>query len=173
MMWSDVPSRLGILYDSFAQWSFRNEVELDVITVAVVVAIIAIVLKEKRKTRRRLHRRFWGRLMKRKDRQQLQRMRFADAIVDAAMEMNANGDMCDHEEKAWYAYFADKVEMRDLLPKKKRNPKASILKRLSHPSLFGLLPVKIPGGKPEVKVDPTYDPNKEAGSLAKSKFLEG
>jgi diphthamide synthase (EF-2-diphthine--ammonia ligase) len=170
MKWSDAPSMLANIYESFAQWSFRNEVELDVITVAVVIGIIVIVLKEKRRRRRRLHRLFWGMLMKRKDREKYQLLRFEDAIVDAAMEMVSRGDMTSEQEKNWFEFFAEKYDMKGLLPVK--NVKRAIELRLKFKKMFGLLPLEIPGGKPEVKVDASYQPIKDTSSLAKSKFLE-
>jgi len=173
MKWSEVPSMLAQLYDQFADWSFRNEVELDVLVVVVVVSVIAILLQEKRKKRRRLHRLLWGSLMKRKDRKKFQRSRFADAIVDVALEMRGRGELHAHEEKEWYNFFATVADMKDLLPKRTRNPKHHIRRRLSLPHLYGLLHNSIPG-KPEVTVDPTYKPNQTQPetTLARSRFRQ-
>lgn len=168
MRWSDLPNRLAELYATFAAWSYRNEIELDVVVVVTVLGIIAILYQGRQRKRRRLHRLIWGSIMKRKDRQKHQLMRFSDAIVNEAMNMVEDGDMHPFEEKEWYAFFAEVAKMRDLLPRKPRNPKNIIKRRLSLPWLYGLLKVKIPGGLPVVKPDPSYDPKT---SLAKSKFL--
>jgi len=168
MRWNELPSMLGNLYGTFAEWSFRNEVELDVVVVVTVIGIIALLYKEQRVKRRRLHRLFWGMLMKRKDREKFQLMRFEDSIVDAAMEMVHTGDMTEAQERAWFIFFSEKLGMMGLRPQK--NVKRSISERLKFKQRFGLLPVHIPGGPPEVTVDETYQPKEKKG-LALSKFL--
>lgn len=169
MRWSEVPILLTQGYDAFAEWSFRNEVELDVIVVVVVVGIIAILLKEKQRKRRKLHRFLWGSMMKRKDRERYQLQKIEDAIVDAAMEMVHHGEMTNAEEQALFRSLAQKLGLSGLLPQK--DVKRAVGMRLKFKKRFGLLPVSIPG-KPEVTVDPTYKPNAEESSLAKSRFRQ-
>lgn len=169
MRWSEAPSMLANLYDMFAAWSYRNEVELDVIVVVTVIGIVAILLKEKRRKRRRLRRLFWGSIMRRQDREKYQLMQFEDALVDAAMDMVAKGDMTEGQERGWFIFFVDKLGMLGLQPQK--NVKRAIANRLAFKQRYGLLPVEIPGGFPEIKVDETYQPNTEKGTLAQSKYL--
>lgn len=169
MVWAEVPSMLNNLYQSFADFDFHHQMEMDVAVWVVVVGSLAYVIRRQRSKRRRLHRLMWGRLMKRKDLQKYQLMGFEDAIVDAAMEMVHRGDMTEAQEQYWFRFFAETCGMLGLKPQK--DVKKAIQRRLNWPQKFGLLPV--PGGipgTPEVKPDPNYSTVKEG--LSTSRFLK-
>lgn len=157
------------LYEMVSTWVFDHPVETDVIVVAAVLGTCAVILRRQRRKRRRLHRFLWGTLMKRKDREQYQKMQFEDALGDAAMEMYHRGDMTEAEEKQWFIFFAERLGLFGLLPQK--NVKLGVRTRLR--KRFGLKPVDWPGDKPGVEhIDKTYDPNAPViEGLSSSKYV--
>ena len=108
--------------------------------------------------------------MKRTDRENYQKMKFEDALGDAAFEMVYRGEMSEDEEKTWLRLFADKYGFVGLIPQK--NLKRGIRARLK--SLYGLKRVSWPGDNPAVKVDSSYDPKAlEPEGLSHSKYING
>lgn len=154
MNYDEVPNKLAELYGLLSVWCFNHQLETDLIIVSAVIGSCIVALKRGRRNRRRLHRFLWGTLMGHKYRDRYQKMRFEDALLDAAMEMVHRGDMNYEEEDRWYRYFAEKMEMDGFKPQK--DTKRSISRRLK--SKLGLKPVNWPGDKPGVTPDKSYDP---------------
>lgn len=143
------------MYESIATWCFEHQVETDLIAVTLILWGIVALMRRQRRKRRILHRFLWGCLMKREDREKYQKMRFEDALTDAAMEMTYRGEMSSDEEKRWYLLFADKYDFVGLIPGK--NVKMGIRARLKQ--RYGLKSVHWPGSKPGVEhTDTSYDP---------------
>lgn len=169
MTWADASQQLAELYQTVSVWCFNHQLVVDIVIPVTVIGICISLLKEKRRARRRAHRYLWGMLMKRQDREKYQNMRFEDALSDAAMEMHFEGMMNDQEEQRAMLMFAERLGLQGLKPKK--NVKQGIKTRLK--KKFGLKPIAIPGGKPAVKVDKTYDPHKpDPEGLIGSKYVK-
>lgn len=157
MRWAEIWAHLGELYGKFASWVYDHPIETDIAIVLGVVGSIWVILSWRRRARSRVYRIIRGELMKRKDREAAQRMKFEDAIVDAAMEMVQSGDMTPAQEKEWYEFFLGNYGFKGLAPLKNLDSvKRGIRMRLRLG--WALKPVKIPGDKPGGKVDPTYKP---------------
>ncbi len=162
-------------YHTVAEWVYQHPLETDIFIVLVVVGSIHFILRHKRVKRRRAHRLIRGALMKRKDIEAFQRMRFEDAITDMAMEMVGRGEMTEQQEREWYEFFANLYNFKGLLPQARtpESVKRSIKKRLQlH---YGLQAVHIPGGPNTVTVDPNYkpviEPTVEKKGLEASKYI--
>src|SRR5258705_1545701 len=138
------------LFEYVSLWCFEHQVETDVIVIGAVILAVVVYLRKQRRNRRKLNRILRGYWMKRIDRENYQKMKFEDALGDAAFDMVGAGEMTPAEERKWLYLFADKYDFVGLIPQK--NVKVGILNRLT--KRFGLKPVNIPGDKPGVeKVD--------------------
>jgi len=170
MNWNEVPTMLAELYGAVSAWCFNHQVETDVMIVVTVLGICAYILKGQRHRRRIRNRLLRGMYMlTRKEQKRLQQTRFEDAIVDIAMEMVSRGEMTEQQEAEWYKYFYEQCKLKGLQPTRTLSSvKRAVEKRLTWKNLYGLLPVKIPGGPPGTKADPTYDGRSEG--LARSKY---
>lgn len=151
--------------DEVTTWMAIHPVRVDLLVLTVVAGTIVYILRRQRKHRRILHRKVWGMYLKRKDRKAYHLMKFEDAITDIALEMVHRGDMTEIEERQYYAYFAECCDLKGLKPcRDQASVKRGIQRRLK--MLYKNKPT-IPGGPPDIKVDPTY----EGTTKLKSKYV--
>lgn len=161
-------------YHVVADWVYQHPVRADAIILGVVVGSIVYVSRRKRMKRRRIHRLIWGEIMKRKDLEVLQRMRFEDSILDAAMEMEARGEATEAQIKGWFDFFCTAYNMKGLKPGPRTNEvvKRGIRRRLQ--MQWALKPANT-FGLPKVKVDTSYkpvdEPIPERTGLETSKYV--
>lgn len=162
MQWRELGEKIVDGYGKVAVWVYNNPVETDLIIGLVVVGSCVWYWRRQRRKQLRAFRIIRGALMKRKDREKFQLMKFEDAITDAAMDMVAKGEMVEWEEKYWYKFFSNLGLVgftRDRTTLSVRH--AMILRRMI--LLFNHSPfnfMDIPGGKPGegVPVDKSYKP---------------
>lgn len=152
--------------DDVLKWMAIHPIRVDIVVFGVVAGTIAYILKRHRRRRRVYHRKLWAMWLKRKDIEAYHLMKFEDAITDAAFEMVHSGEMTEKQEQQWYAFFAERYDMKGMIPRRDRATfiRGSLLriKRLQNSKK-----PDIPGGPPGCKVDPTYDPK----PVMKSKYV--
>lgn len=153
-------------------WILNNQAWSDAIAGVVAAGIVVFLFGRTQRMRRRLHRKYWMLVMKRKDRELYQRMKFEDAIGDATLQMLCDGEMTEQEAKEAYRLFAVKMGFTGLVPKRdKKSIKKAINGRLK--GVFYRKKPRIPGPMPGVeKVDASYDPSVPETGLSKSKYFK-
>lgn len=160
MIWSEVTTKLALIYGTAAAWVYDNPVETDVIIGLCVAGSLLLLTKRARRMQRRAHRLLWGALMKRKDREKYQKMKLEDAIVDCVENMVHEGDMTPTQAIETYTKMGKSYDLVGLMPgRDQASVKRGILYRF-RTWYYAPKKVILPGAKPGegVEVDPNYKP---------------
>lgn len=164
-------------YEYVSSWVYYNPGWTDILIVLGVVGSLFFLLRRKARIRRRAHRMLWGVRMRRsRNRLAYEKSNLANAIEDHLFEEVWHGNMTQKSADEWRHSFANHYQMDELLPRKDRVSEKKnrwfTKKAISGRLRRGIHKIKplIPGGKPSVKIDTSYQPVVEEAGMEKSKY---
>lgn len=176
MQWSEVPTKLGQLYDAAALWVFEHPVETDLLIIGAVTFALVKLFESRRRKSRRKFRLMRGSWMSEEQRRRLQRMRFEDALGDAALDMLMSGEMSKEDEKFWNIMFHDAYKFTGMIPgplSKAQKIRGALTRITFYKRRPWAVVGRNAGGPPVATSDPDYIPNSDKYSrLSNSRYAK-